>query len=171
MVLEMKPPHGADLQSLGPLAPVFLSYVLSFVLLAIYWNNHHHLLHAAHRVSASVMWANLHLLFWLSLVPFVTAWMGENSFAALPVALYGFIQIMAGFAYYVLGQRLIAAHGSDSALARAIGRDFKGKASLVVYAGAMPLSFVSTPLAFALYVAVAVMWLVPDPRIERALSR
>ena len=171
MVLELRVPHGVDLAALQPLAPLFLSYVLSFVLLGTYWNNHHHLLHATHRVSGGVMWANLHLLFWLSLVPFATGWMGEYEFAALPVALYGFVQLMAGFAYYLLVRQLIAAHGSDSTIAKAIGGDVKGKTSLVGYAIAMPLSFVNPALAFALYVAIAVMWLVPDRRVEPALAK
>jgi uncharacterized membrane protein len=169
MVLELKVPHGEDLASLAPLAPVFISYVLSFVYVGIYWNNHHHMLHAAHRVNGAVLWANLHLLFWLSLVPFVTGWMGENHFAPRPVALYGVVLFMAGTAYYILAQTLIRHHGRDSALALALGKDVKGQASLVIYAIAIPLSFANEWIAFGLYVVVAAMWLVPDPRIEKAV--
>ena len=170
MVLELKVPHGTELDALRPLIPVFLSYVLSFVYIGIYWNNHHHMLHAAGRVNGTILWANLHLLFWLSLVPFVTGWMGENHFAALPVALYGTILLMAGFAYFILARALASHHGKDSRLARAFGKDAKGIASLVVYATAIPLAFVNTWIAFSLYVAVALMWFVPDRRIERALA-
>jgi uncharacterized membrane protein len=169
MVLEMKVPHGGDVAALLPLLPVFVSYLLSFVFIGVYWNNHHHLLHAASHVTGRILWANLHMLFWLSLVPFVTGWMGENDFAALPVALYGFVQLMAGFAFFILAQSLVATHGRDSALAKAIGRDIKGKASLVVYLVAVPLAFVSSIAAFVLYVAVAAVWFVPDRRIERAV--
>jgi uncharacterized membrane protein len=169
MVLEMKVPHGGDVAALLPLLPVFVSYLLSFVFIGVYWNNHHHLLHAANHVTGRILWANLHMLFWLSLVPFVTGWMGENDFAALPVALYGFVQLMAGFAFFILAQSLVATHGRDSALAKAIGRDIKGKASLVVYLVAVPLAFVSSIAAFVLYVAVAAVWFVPDRRIERAV--
>ena len=171
MVLEMKVPHGADLAAIGPLLPVFASYVLSFIFIGVYWNNHHHLLHTVTHVSGGVLWANLHLLFWLSLVPFATGWMGENDFAPLPVALYGLLQLLAGFAFFLLVQALIRTHGRDSALATAIGRDLKGKTSLVVYLVAVPVSFFSAPIAFALYVAVAIVWLVPDRRLERALER
>jgi len=170
MVLELKVPHGTTLASLTPLAPVFASYVLSFVYLGIYWNNHHHMLHVTPRVEGGVLWANLHLLFWLSLVPFVTAWMGENHFAPAPTATYGFVLLMAAIAYWILQQRLIAAQGSDSLLARAIGRDFKGHISPLLYIIAIPIAFVSRWIAGALYVAVALMWLVPDRRIERALA-
>jgi uncharacterized membrane protein len=169
MVLEMKVPHGGDVAALLPLLPVFVSYLLSFVFIGVYWNNHHHLLHAASHVTGRILWANLHMLFWLSLVPFVTGWMGENDFAALPVALYGFVQLMAGFAFFILARSLVATHGRDSALAKAIGRDIKGKASLVVYLVAVPLAFVSSIAAFVLYVAVAAVWFVPDRRIERAV--
>jgi uncharacterized membrane protein len=169
MVLEMKVPHGGDVAALLPLLPVFVSYLLSFVFIGVYWNNHHHLLHAANHVTGRILWANLHMLFWLSLVPFVTGWMGENDFAALPVALYGFVQLMAGFAFFILAQSLVATHGRDSALAKAIGRDIKGKASLVVYLVAVPLAFVNSLAAFVLYVAVAAVWFVPDRRIERAV--
>jgi uncharacterized membrane protein len=170
MVLEMKVPRGADLVALRPLIPVFLSYVLSFMFLGIYWNNHHHLLQAIQHVDGRILWANLHLLFWLSLTPFVTGWMGENHFAAWPVALYGMVLLLAGFAYSILTRALIARHGRDSALATALGRDFKGKASLVFYAVAIPLAFVNSWCAGALYVLVAVMWLIPDRRIEKALA-
>ncbi len=165
MVLEMKVPHGSDLAALLPLVPVFLSYVLSFIFIGVYWSNHHHLLHAADHVTARIMWSNLHLLFWLSLVPFATGWMGENDFAAVAVAVYGGIQLLAGFAFFLLVRSLVAAHGRDSALARAIGRDFKGKASLIVYVIAIPIALVIPEAAFALYVAVAVIWFLPDRRI------
>ncbi len=170
MVLELRAPHEADLAGLLPLAPVFLSYVLSFVYIGIYWNNHHHLLQAAKQVDGRSLWANLHLLFWLSLIPFATAWMGENHFAAWPVALYGAVLFCAGLAYYLLSQALIARHGPDSLLARAIGRDYKGWLSLVLYAVALPLAFVNSWLTGGLYAAVAVMWLVPDTRIEKTLE-
>jgi len=171
MVLELKVPHGADLDALRPLLPVFLSYVLSFVFIGIYWSNHHHLMHAAARVSGAVLWANLHILFWLALVPFTTAWMGENGFAALPVAIYGAVQLMAGFAFFVLTRSLIAANGRESTVSQALGRDLKGRVSLFLYAIGVLLAFVSTPAALGLYVAVALMWLVPDRRFERALDR
>jgi uncharacterized membrane protein len=170
MVLEMKVPYGADLVALRSLIPVFLSYVLSFVFIGIYWNNHHHLLQAVRYVNGPILWANLHLLFWLSLTPFVTGWMGENHFAAWPVALYGVVLLLAGVAYFILTRALIAYHGRDSTLANALGRDFKGKVSLVFYGVAIPLSFVNPWIACALYVLVAVMWLIPDRRIERALA-
>ncbi len=169
MVLELKVPRGADFVALRPLIPVILSYVLSFIFLGIYWNNHHHLLQAVQHVNGRILWANLHLLFWLSLTPFVTAWMGQNHFAAWPVALYGTVLLLAGFAYFILTRVLIAHHGEGSALAAALGRDFKGKASLVFYAVAIPLSFVNSWFAGALYVLVAVMWLIPDRRIEKTL--
>ncbi len=169
MVLEMKSPHGTSLAALRPVLPVFFSYVLSFIYVGIYWNNHHHLLHAAQHVSGGILWANLHLLFWLSLTPFTTAWMGENHFAPWTVALYGVILLFAGTAYYILTKMLIAHHGKDSTLATSIGSDRKGKVSVVVYATAIPLSFVRPWIAFACYVMVAVMWLLPDPRIEKAL--
>jgi uncharacterized membrane protein len=171
MVLELKAPHGAGWDALRPLLPSFLSYVLSFVFLGIYWNNHHHLLQAVHRVDGRILWANLHLLFWLSLTPFVTAWMGENAFASRPVALYGVVLLCSACAYYILTRALIAQHGSDSRLARALGDDFKGKLSVVLYCIAIPLAYAAESLACAVYVAVAIMWLVPDRRLERALSR
>jgi uncharacterized membrane protein len=167
MVLEMRAPHGADLASLGPVLPIFLSYVLSFVHIGIYWNNHHHLLHTARHVTGGILWANLHLLFWLSLVPFVTAWMGENHFEQYPVALYGMVMLMAGVAYYILTLTLIRHHGNDSPLRAAVGNEVKGVISVVMYAVAMLLSFANRWLALAIYVAVALMWLVPDRRIER----
>jgi uncharacterized membrane protein len=171
MVLELRVPHGADLDSLRPLAPLFLSYVLSFVYLGIYWNNHHHLLHAARHVDGRILWANLHLLFWLSLIPFVTGWMGENHFAALPVAVYGAVLLLAAIAYFILTRVLLTLHARDSVLATALGRDFKGVVSLVLYLAAVPLAFVDPRLALALYILVAVIWLVPDRRIERTLAR
>ncbi|HEX5706742.1 MAG TPA: TMEM175 family protein [Pyrinomonadaceae bacterium] len=169
MVLELKVPHGTDLAALRMLVPVFLSYVLSFIFVGIYWSNHHHLIHAARHVNGRILWANLHLLFWLSLIPFVTGWMGENHFAAWPVALYGVVLLCAAIAYYILARTLIAHHGSDSALARALGRDFKGKLSVVIYVAAISLAFLNPWLSCALYVVVAVMWLIPDRRIEHTL--
>ena len=171
MVLELTGPHEASLAALRPLIPKFLSYLLSFVFLGIYWNNHHHLLQAIKQVDGRVLWANLHLLFWLSLVPFVTGWMGENAFAAWPVALYGLVLLFAAIAYFILTRALIALHGRDSALATALGRDVKGKLSVVVYLAAVPLALVLPAVACGLYVVVAVMWLVPDRRIERTLAR
>ncbi|HEV8337883.1 MAG TPA: TMEM175 family protein [Candidatus Polarisedimenticolia bacterium] len=170
MVLELKVPHAAGLSDLRPLIPVFLSYAISFIFLAIYWNNHHHLLQAIKHVDGRVLWANMHLLFWLSLVPFVTGWMGENDFAEWPVALYGVILLLAAIAYFILTRALIALHGKDSVLATAVGRDFKGKISPVLYMVAIALAFVSPWTAFGLYVLVAVIWLVPDKRIERTLA-
>jgi uncharacterized membrane protein len=170
MVLEMKPPRGVSLVSLQPVLPVFLSYVLSFVYVGIYWNNHHHLLQAAKHVAGGILWANLHLLFWLSLTPFVTAWMGENHFAPWPVALYGLVLLFAGTAYFILTKTLVAHHGKDSTLAKSIGRDRKAKLSLIVYAAAIPLSFSEPWIACACYVMVAVMWFLPDPRIEKTLG-
>jgi TMEM175 potassium channel family protein len=170
MVLEMKAPHGAALSDLRPLVPVFLSYVLSFVYVGIYWNNHHHLCHVVRHVSGGILWANLHLLFWLSLVPFVTSWMGETHAAPLPVAVYGVVLLAAGTAYYILVRALLAHHEKDSDLARAIGNDFKGRVSLVIYAGGILLAFANPWIAIALYVSVAVIWLIPDRRIERTLA-
>jgi uncharacterized membrane protein len=169
MVLELKVPHGADPKALEPLLPVALTYVLSYVFLGIYWTNHHHLLHASERINGAILWANLHLLFWLSLIPFVTGWMGENHFAAWPTAIYGVVMIMASVAYAILARAIIGEHGPDSKLARAIGNDFKGWLSIAVYALAIPLAFVRPWIADALYVLVALMWLVPDPRIEKRL--
>ncbi len=170
MVLELKIPHEADLTALRPLIPVFLSYVLSFIYLAIYWNNHHHLLQVVRHVNGTVLWANLHLLFWLSLLPFVTGWAGENLFAALPVAFYGAVLLLAAIAYFILTRALVACQGKDSPLAAALGRDFKGKISVVMYAAAIPLAFVNTSLACLLYVLVALMWLIPDRRLEKAVN-
>ena len=171
MVLELKVPHGEEWSALLPLIPVFVSYVLSFVYLGIYWNNHHHMLKAARKVNGSVLWANMHLLFWLSLVPFVTGWMGENHFGAIPVALYGIDLLAAAIAYFILQQRLIAVNGKDSPIAVAVGRnDIKGKVSPLFYIAAIALSFFYTPAAFALYATVAVMWLVPDRRMERVVE-
>lgn len=170
MVLELAIPHEADLAALRPLIPIFLSYVLSFVFLGIYWNNHHHLMQAAQRVDGRVLWANLHLLFWLSLIPFVTGWMGENNFATLPVALYGTVLLFAAIAYFILSRVLLSAHEKDSPLEIALGRDFKGRLSLVIYLVAIPLAFVDPRIAGGLYVLVAVMWLVPDRRIEKTLA-
>lgn len=169
MVLEMKVPHGNALKSLAPLLPVFLSYILSFIYLGIYWNNHHHMLHTAKKISGGILWANLHLLFWLSLVPFVTGWMGENHFAAAPMALYGFVLLMASIAYYILQLQILAKHGKDSLLAKAIGSDFKGKISPVLYIIAIPASFLSQWASGGIYVLVALMWLIPDKRIERTV--
>lgn len=170
MVLELKVPHGTELSALRPLIPVFLSYLLSFIFVGIYWNNHHHMFHAVRKVSGGALWANLHLLFWLSLVPFVTGWMGENHFEALPVALYGVVLLMAGVAYYILARILIARQGKESALAVALGKDYKGIASVAIYAAAIPLSFVNPSISFALYVSVAMIWFIPDRRIEKILS-
>ena len=171
MVLEMKVPHGDSLEALLPLVPVFLSYVLSFVYVGIYWNNHHHMLHAARKVSGPVLWANLHLLFWLSLFPFTTGWMGENHFASMPTALYGVVLLMAAIAYWVLQQSIIAAEGPASVLKSAIAGDWKGKISPLLYLIAIVSTFRVPWLAQALYVLVALLWLVPDRRIEHALQR
>jgi uncharacterized membrane protein len=170
MVLEMKVPHGEQWGALQPLWPVFLSYVLSFANVGIYWNNHHHLLHACQQVTGPMLWANLHLLFWLSLMPFATGWMGENHFAALPVALYGGVLLMSALAYTLLQQLIIAAQGPGSLLRRAVGADWKGKASLAAYVVAVPVALAWPAAAMALYVAVALTWLVPDRRIERLLG-
>ncbi len=166
MVLELKVPHGSDWAAVKPLVPVFFSYVLSFVNLGIYWNNHHHLLSATRRINGAVLWANLHLLFWLSLFSFFTGWMGENHFDPLPTAAYGVVLFMAGVAYYILKTTIITAQGADSSLAEALGNDLKGKISPVVYIVAVPIAFVNHWVALALYIAVALMWLVPDRRIE-----
>ena len=171
MVLEMKVPLGTSLDALAGVLPLFLVYVLSFIYIGIYWNNHHHMLHAVEHVDGRSMWANLHLLFWLSLVPFVTGWMGENHFAALPTALYGVVLLMCALAYTLLQTALVAANGRHALLADAVGRDLKGKLSLVCYLLAIPLAFVSQWIADALYVSVAIMWVVPDRRIEKVTVR
>jgi uncharacterized membrane protein len=171
MVLELRIPDEPTLSALGPLLPVFLSYVLSFVFLAIYWNNHHHLLQATRQVSGRVLWANMHLLFWLSLVPFVTGWMGENAFAVVPVAVYGVVLFLAAVAYTLLVRALMSLHGADSVLATALGSDVKGKVSLALYAAAIPLSFVNRWIAVGLYVLVAIIWFIPDRRIEKTIVK
>jgi len=170
MVLELKVPHDASWSALAPVAPVFLTYVLSFVFIGIYWSNHHHLLQAVQRINGKVLWANLHLLFWLSLTPFVTGWMGENRFAAVPAAMYGIVLLFAAIAYFILARALLSIHAPDSVLATALGADFKGKISMVIYLLAIPLAFVRSWLACGLYVLVAVMWLVPDRRIEKTIA-
>ncbi|HZP34225.1 MAG TPA: TMEM175 family protein [Candidatus Acidoferrales bacterium] len=170
MVLEMKSPIGTNLGALKPVIPVFLSYVLSFVYVGIYWNNHHHLLHATQRVNGTSLWANLHLLFWLSLVPFTTAWMGENHFGSLPVAVYGIVLLLAGVAYFILTRALIQLHGPDSTLATSIGPDRKAKISIALYAAAIPLAFAKPWIAGGFYVVVALIWLVPDRRIEKTVA-
>jgi uncharacterized membrane protein len=170
MVLELKVPHGADFSALAPLLPVFLSYLLSFVYVGIYWNNHHHLLKATERVNGAIMWANLHLLFWLSLIPFATGWMGENHFAAVPTALYGVVLLMAAAAYFLLQMAIVAEHGRDSLLGGALGADYKGKLSPIFYLAAIGLSFVHQWLADAIYVGVALMWFIPDRRIARRVE-
>ena len=169
MVLELKAPHGADWQALRPLLPAVLTYVLSFVLLGIYWNNHHHMLHLTDGIDGAILWANLHLLFWLSLVPFVTGWMGENHFAPLPTAVYGAVQVMAAIAYTILQTAIIHHQGAHSKLRTAVGGDMKGKISAVLWIVAVPLAFVHQAIAEAIYVCVALMWLVPDRRIERKI--
>ena len=171
MVLELSGPHEPTPEALRPLIPTFLSYVLSFVYLGIYWNNHHHLIQAVQHVNGRVLWANLHLLFWLSLVPFVTNWMGDNHFAAWPVALYGVVLVFAGIAYFILSRALIALHGSQSTIAKALGNDFKGKISVALYLVAIPLAFVYTWIACGVYFFVAIMWLIPDRRIEKTLTK
>ena len=171
MVLELKVPQGTDLAALRPLIPIFASYALSFVFIGIYWNNHHHLFQVVHKVSGNVLWANMHLLFWISLIPFTTSWMGESEFVSWPVAFYGISLWMSGFAYYILVRTLLAIHPKDSPLAIAIGRDSKGYLSLVLYTIAIPLSFVSAILASLLYVAVAILWFIPDRRIENTLTK
>jgi len=170
MVLELRPPHGAELHALRPLLPKLLSYVLSFAFLAIYWNNHHHLLHAVQRVDGRVLWANVHLLFWLSLTPFVTAWLGEEGARPAVVAAYGVVLLLSGLAYFLLTRALLALHGGQSTLARALGEDWKGKASVMAYLVAIPLALVIPWAAIAVYVAVAVAWWIPDRRIERTLG-
>ena len=166
MVLELKVPHSADIAALEPLLPVFLTYVLSFVVLGIYWNNHHHMFALTDRITGAVLWANLHLLFWLSLMPFVTGWMGENHFAPLPTALYGAVLMMSGIAYYILETAIIRSQGSSSRLRTAVGGEVKGRISVLLYAAAIPLAFVNQFVSDAIYVMVTMMWLVPDRRIE-----
>jgi uncharacterized membrane protein len=171
MVLELKVPHAVELAALKPVLPVLLSYVLSFIYLGIYWNNHHHLFQATEEVSGGILWANLHLLFWLSLFPFTTGWMGENHLAAIPTAIYGFVLLMAAIAYYVLQRTIIAKEGRESLLAQAVGKDWKGKLSPLFYLAAIPLAFVSPWIAGGLYVFAALLWLIPDPRIEREIEK
>jgi uncharacterized membrane protein len=171
MVLELKVPHGTDLAALQSLVPVFLSYLLSFIYLGIYWNNHHHMFHATRRINGTILWTNLHLLFWLSLIPFATGWMSENHFAPVPTARYGVPLLMAAIAYWLLQKSIIAAHGNESLLALAVGKDVKGKLSLVLYAIAIPSAFVHQWIAEAIYVGVALMWLILDKRIEKVLSK
>ncbi len=170
MVLELKVPHSAELAALGGLAPQFASYLLSFVFIGIYWNNHHHLLQAAECVNGGILWSNLHLLFWLSLVPFVTNWMGDNGWAPWPIALYGTVLLFSGVAYFILCKMLVFQHGKHSALAKALGSDRKGLISLVTYAAAVPLAFIQPWISTTLYVLVALFWLIPDQRIEKALA-
>jgi uncharacterized membrane protein len=167
MVLELKPPHGSSLESLKPLLPVFVSYVLSFINVGIYWNNHHHMIQASQKISGSVLWTNMHLLFWLSLVPFTTAWMGENNFGKVPVAIYGVVLLMAGVAYYFLAHCLTSLHGKQSRFTQALGSDLKGKLSLGIYSAGIALSFVNPWIAFGLYILVAMIWFVPDRRFEK----
>jgi uncharacterized membrane protein len=171
MVLELKVPHSSDGEALRPLAPVFLSYLLSFVFLGIYWNNHHHMLHAADRINGKILWANLHLLFWLSLIPFVSGWLGENHAAPLPTAFYGGVLLLAAIAYYILQTAIVAEQGANSRLATALGNDMKGKVSPLLCAVAIPLAFVNRWISIGLYVSVALMWLVPDRRIESKIAR
>jgi uncharacterized membrane protein len=171
MVLEFKVPHEATLEALQPLIPIFLSYVLSFIYIGIYWNNHHHLFQVVEHVSGRVLWANLHLLFWLSLVPFATAWMDESRFTMWPTALYGIVLLMAGLAYFILSRVLLARHSASSALATALGQDYKGKVSLLIYLVAIVLAFVNPSLSLALYVLVALIWFIPDKRIEKEVTK
>jgi uncharacterized membrane protein len=170
MVLELKVPHGATWEALVPIWPVFLSYVVSFVYLGIYWNNHHHMLHATHKINGKILWANLHLLFWLSLVPFVTGWAGENHFASLPTSIYGAVLLLAAIAYMILQGQILAVEGKHSKLAIAVGKDKKGKISPLLYALSIPLAFASPWISCAIYVLVALIWLVPDPRIEHNVA-
>jgi len=170
MVLELRAPHGADWAALRPILPTFLTYLLSFIYLGIYWNNHHHMLHMTEHVNGAILWANLHLLFWLSLVPFSTSWMGENHYEPVPTALYGIVLLGAGLSYWILQEAIIAYQGRGSRLQSAIGRDVKGRGSMVTYASAIPLAFVNHWIAIAIYVVVALVWLVPDPRIEQSIS-
>ena len=170
MVLEIKVPHGDNPEDLKPLLPIFISYVLSFIYIGIYWNNHHHLMHAVTKVSGSVLWSNIHLLFWLSLVPFATAWMGENHFSKWPVILYGFILMMADVSYYILAHCLTGIHGKDSLLAKAIGNDRKGIASIILYITGIGCSFINPWIGFSIYVIVAAIWFIPDRRIEKKIE-
>ncbi|HSD61537.1 MAG TPA: TMEM175 family protein [Burkholderiales bacterium] len=170
MVLELKVPHGESIDTLAPLIPVFLSYVLSFLYVGIYWNNRHHMLHACYKVTGPILWANLHLLFWLSMFPFATGWMGENHFAATPSALYGLVLLMAAIAYWILQQLIIGSQGADSLLKKAVGGDWKGKLSPVIYAIAIPFAFWSQWISLSLYILIALAWLVPDRRIEQVLA-
>jgi uncharacterized membrane protein len=169
MVLELKIPHGEDLNALKPLLPLILSYIISFIYIGIYWNNHHHLLHATEKISGKILWANLHLLFWLSLVPFVTAWNGENHFAPAPMALYGVVLLMAAIAYFILQESIRKEQGENSILAKALGKDLKGKSSPVLYAIAIPCAFVNQWISGGIYILVAAIWLIPDKRIEDRL--
>ena len=171
MVLELKIPHGDNLQSLLNIAPKFISYIISFVYIAIYWNNHHHLLHTVKKVSGSILWANVHLLFWLSLIPFVTAWAGENNFSELPVATYTFILFMAAVAYFILSKTIISVHGEDSILFSAIGKDIKGIISVIAYGISIPLSFFLKSASIAIIVLIAILWLIPDRRIEKTINK
>lgn len=171
MVLELRAPHGNDVFDLLPLFPKFASYILSFIYIGIYWNNHHHLLHTVHNIDGGILWSNLHLLFWLSLIPFTTSWIGETNFVQFPLALYGFVLLMCAIAYYLLQYRIIHRHGIDSTLSKAIGKDYKGKLSLILYVVAIPLAFIVELAAGLIFVAVAVIWLVPDKRIEKQLSK
>lgn len=170
MVLELKVPHGEDFESLKPLLPVLLSYMLSFIYLGIYWNNHHHLLHAAEKVTGGVLWANLHLLFWLSMVPFATSWMGDSHFSAAPTSLYGIVLLMAAIAYWILQNQLLQVNGKESVLSKALKKDFKGKLSPVLYLIAIPSAFINQWIAGGLYIIVALIWLIPDKRIENIIN-
>jgi uncharacterized membrane protein len=171
MVLELRAPHGFDIFDLLPIIPKFISYVISFIYLGIYWNNHHHMLHTTKHISGGILWANLHLLFWLSLVPFTTDWIGESNFSAVPMALYGFVLLMAAIAYFILQSRILARHGKrDSLLSKAIGKDYKGKASPVLYLIAIPFAFINQWVSAGIYILVALMWLIPDKRIERTMN-
>ena len=170
MVLELKVPHGSSPEDLKPLLPVFSSYVLSFIYLGIYWNNHHHLLHTVHKVNGKILWSNMHLLFWLSLTPFTTSWMGENHFETWTVALYGFVLFMAGLAYYILAKSLVQAHGKESLIAQVLGKDWKGLLSIILYLVGIGLTFFTPWIGFSIYILVAVMWFIPDSRIEKKLK-
>ena len=171
MVLELKIPKGDDISVLNPLLPVLLSYILSFLHIGIYWSNHHHMLHLVSKVNGKILWANLYLLFWLSLLPFVTGWMGENYFAAMPVALYGVVLLMSAIAYFILAKSFVALNGRDSKLAKALGNDFKGKISVVIYIIAIALTFINSWVGFGFYASVAVMWIIPDRRVERIVEK